>query len=186
MILLPGSHRIQNNSFFIIIALFTVVCASVYVILYDAGGGEFFTVQDGRQTFLYAMIVFWLAMCATDMAYTIKQGSRCIMQYEQSQVLRHVLHTVSSLAGIIKQQRQKSTARHNTSEDRMLLATAAAVTLAIEGCIVFFSPYVVWPHVWNFPLLCLIAAICGMVHISGFMQTRRFVSEKADHANQKI
>lgn len=182
---MPDSHRIQNNGFFIIITFFTAVFASVYVITYDADGGEFFTGQDGRQSFLHAMIVFWLAMCAADMAYTVRQGGRCIMQHEQSPVLRHALHAAAWLAGVIKRQGQKSAARHDAGECRMPLAAAAATTLAIEGCIVFFSPYAVWPHAWNFPLLCVISAICGMTHLSGLLQTRRFVSEKADRAKQK-
>ena len=93
-------------------------------------------------------VVFWLAACGTDMAYTVRY-SRFLSKHEQSPVLR-------LLAG------------------RLRLRFAVPATLAAEAALVVFSPFLV-THKWDPSFLSVAAVLTGMVHLSGLVESMSFV-----------
>ena len=93
-------------------------------------------------------VSFWLAACCMDMAYTVKHRP-FLSKHEQNLVLR-------ILAG------------------RLRLRMAVPATLAAEGALVVFSPFLV-THTWDTEFLCVAAVLAGAVHLSGLAESRSFV-----------
>ena len=93
-------------------------------------------------------VIFWLAACGTDMAYTVRHR-RFLSRYEQSPVLR-------ILAG------------------RLRIRHAVPAALAIEAALVISSPFLV-TRGWDPGLLGVAAVLTGVVHLSGFAESRSFV-----------
>ena len=96
----------------------------------------------------WAPVVFWLAACGIDMAYTVKH-SRFLSKHERSFMLR-------VLAG------------------RLRLAHAVPAALAAEVALVVSSPLLV-VHGWDPEFVGVAAVLTGMVHLSGFAESMSFV-----------
>ena len=96
----------------------------------------------------WGSVMFWLAACGTDMAYTVRHR-RFLLKHERSHVLR-------VLAG------------------RLRLGHAVPATLAAEAALVVFSSFLV-THEWDLEFLGVAAVLVGMVHLSGLAESRSFV-----------
>ena len=99
-------------------------------------------------SWVWGPVMFWLAACGTDMAYTVRHR-RFLSRHEQSPVLR-------ILAG------------------RLRIRHAVAAALAIEVALVIFSPFLV-TRGWDPEFLGVAAVLTGMIHLSGFAESRSFV-----------
>ena len=82
------------------------------------------------------------------MAYTVRHR-RFLSRHEQSPVLR-------ILAG------------------RLCIRYAVATALAIEAALVISSPFLV-THGWDLGFLGVAAVLTGVIHLSGFVESRSFV-----------
>ena len=93
-------------------------------------------------------VTFWLAACGTDMAYTVRHR-QFLLKHEQSPVLRILAR-------------------------RLRLRMAVPATLAAEMALVVFSSFLV-THGWNPEFLGVAATLAGVIHLSGFAESRSFV-----------
>lgn len=96
----------------------------------------------------WGSVMFWLAACGTDMAYTVRHR-QFLLKHEQSPVLR-------VLAG------------------RLRLVYAVPAALAAEVALVVSSPFLV-VYEWDPSFLGVAAVLVGMVHLSGFVESMLFV-----------
>ena len=121
----------------------TLVCLAgvLFGLAYASG----WTIPAGL---VWSPVMFWLAACGTDMAYTVRHR-QFLLKHEQSPVLR-------ILTG------------------RLCIRHAVPAALATEAALVIFSPFLV-THGWNPEFLGVAAVLTGVIHLSGFAESRSFV-----------
>ncbi len=124
----------------------------------------------------FIMVILWFATSVLDVSYTVIRGGHHISMHEKSPILRYVNKYIIRYTQryILRCQlfRDEHFSKYTISTLIIL------ITLSIEFCIIYFIPYVIWPYVWNLALFGIIATICAMIHISGFIRTYRFIQTR--------
>jgi len=99
-------------------------------------------------SWIWGPVTFWLAACGTDMAYTVGHR-RFLSKHEQSPMLRILV-------------------------GRLRIRHAVPAALAAEAALVISSPFLV-THGWDPEFLGVAAVLTGIIHLSGFFESRSFV-----------
>lgn len=97
------------------------------------------------------MILFWAVACTLDITYTAK-NQRFVRQYEQSFILCYLAR-------------------------RYPPTVAIAGTLCVECMLVLGAPFIITRE-WDLPLFAILCLLVGMIHISGFVESRQFMTRK--------
>jgi len=93
------------------------------------------------------MLVFWGMMLCVDISFTIKNKN--FLKYESSFVLSFFVK-------------------------KMKLSYAVLLTILCEMIIIVLSPFV-FVHTFDIEIMGIVSCIVGIVHIDGFLKTRRFI-----------
>ncbi len=93
------------------------------------------------------MLIFWIAMLSFDISFTIK--NKKFLKYESSFVLSF----------FVKKTR---------------LQYAVLLTILCEVMMVVLSPFV-FIHTWDVQIMGIVSLIVGIIHIDGFLKTRKFI-----------
>ena len=101
----------------------------------------------------WCMVGFWAAASALDIAHTARHG-RFVARHERSPLLRFLAA-------------------------RRPLGQAVVLTLCTECVLILAAPYLLTRGFYDVPLLGWVCLLAGIIHVLGYVESRRFVQGRA-------